>query len=114
MPSLVRRNSRSALRSPLKSATAARIQSVPTAPSNCADAICNPFIRYCDSSPSLPRRNRRSSRPSPLKSPNCDAKVHVGGGGGGGGGCAGGVLTNTQAAPALLLSPDPPTAAVLP
>src|SRR5262245_21814425 len=113
MPSLARRNSKSALRSPLKSATAARIQSVPTAPSNCADAICKPFIRYCDSSPSLSRRNRRSSRPSPLKSPNCDANVHVAGGGGGGGG-GGGVWMNTHTAPARLLSPGPPTAAVLP
>src|SRR5215510_8808545 len=113
MPSLVRRNSRSALRSPLKSATAARIQSVPTAPSNCADAICKPFIRYCDSSPSLSRRNRRSSRPSPLKSPNCDANVHVAGGGGGGGG-GGGVWMKTHAAPTLALSAFPPTMAVLP
>src|SRR5215475_9499083 len=79
----VRRNSRSALPAPLKSATAMRTQSRPTVPTNWAATVCSPLIWYSKIVPSLSWRNRRSLLPSPLKSPSCDAMVQVGGAAGG-------------------------------
>src|SRR5215208_262918 len=77
MPSLARRKSMSALRSPLKSATATSVKSTPTPPSRLIAMNSKPFIRYCEIIPSV-RRNKRSLRPSPLKSPSFEAKAHVG------------------------------------